>query len=156
MGSKSYGRTRSGMFRAGLYRMRVRSCTASYGGMHLAKIRLALESANLVHACKCAVVEIDWRDPAEKACGSQIFALAGHHIDDEVDAEYACRGMVGREFYVEVTRDLRIHIQQLATTHRMTVPMASGDGRISDEGLRAEGDSVFQVWPRPCSCRGGR
>jgi hypothetical protein len=124
--------------------------------MQLAKIRLSLESANLEHWSRRAVVEIDWRDPAEKACGSQIFALAGNPIEYDEDAESACRGMYGREFYVEVTPDLRIHIQQLATTHRMTVPMESGHGRISDEGLRAQRDPVFQAWPRPCSCRGGR
>lgn len=136
MGSNRSRRTRPRRFSAGLYRMRVRSCTARYWGSEIATITLELESTNLAHTGKRAVVEIDWRDPAERARGSQIFALAGNPIEDQWDAEFAYKGMAGREFYVEVTRELHIHIQQLATTHRMTVPMPSGEGRKSHKATR--------------------
>lgn len=136
MGKVNAGARRAGKFRPGIYRMKVGKCQARYKWTGIAKIALEFESTDMRHATKRAVIEIDWTDAAERESAAEIFAIAGSPIEDDLDAENAIAGMRGREFYVEVTREGNIHVQQLATTHRATAPMVAGSGRIADEGTR--------------------
>jgi hypothetical protein len=125
----------------------VARCEARYRGTGIAKIALEFESTDWSQAARRATIEIDWNDDAERARGAEIFAIAGNPISDDRDAERAAQGMRGREFYVEVTREGRIHVQQLATTHRMTSPMIAGRGRIADDGTRNTREFTNLRWP---------
>jgi hypothetical protein len=66
-------------------------------------------------------VDTEWPDGRDYL--SRVFAVAGLVVLSPVDLPVACREIVGKYFYVELGADGRMHVQQLATTFALTLPL---------------------------------
>jgi hypothetical protein len=115
----------------GIYRMVATACEVKRKRSQVVKCFLEFQPLDPHHSAQRAVIEVELGNEADRARAVQMYEMTGIMIEDEHDVNSACVEMLGREYYVELLRDGRFHVQQLATTHHMTTPMPGKIGQIA-------------------------